>query len=167
MNDPEPFLLPPIVQDPDSRRRTTRLRELGFSHGCREFRLRREGMIHAMDGGLWLHRHVWQGCPLVHLVSTDRARLVAYGEACGLPIARLQYKPLKDPRTGTRREAWHWDLGGPVYPPVDARLLERQRSAAPGTGVPKAAVPRTAVGRTAVPPTAVLPTAIRKAERWR
>ncbi|MCE2901050.1 MAG: hypothetical protein ACK6DP_13660 [Gemmatimonas sp.] len=124
MNDPEPFLLPPIVQDPDSRRRTTRLRELGFSHGCREFRLRREGMIHAMDGGLWLHRHVWQGCPLVHLVSTDRARLVAYGEACGLPIARLQYKPLKDPRTGTRREAWHWDLGGPVYPPVDARLLE-------------------------------------------
>jgi hypothetical protein len=22
-----------------------------------------------------------------------------------------------------RREAWHWDLGGPVYPPVDERLL--------------------------------------------
>jgi hypothetical protein len=22
-----------------------------------------------------------------------------------------------------RREAWHWDLGGPVYPPFDERLL--------------------------------------------
>ncbi len=83
----------------------------------REFPKRRDGMIHAMDGGLWLHRHVWQGRPMVHLVSTDRARLLAYGDALGMPRDRLQYKPLKDPRTGVRREAWHWDLGGPVYPP--------------------------------------------------
>ena len=115
--------LPPIAKDPDSRRRIMRLRELTFAQGCREFALRKAGMIHAMDGGLWLHRHVWKGEPLVHLVSTDRARLVAFGTALGLPEHRLQYKPLKDPRTDQRREAWHWDLGGPVYPPLDARLL--------------------------------------------
>lgn len=80
-------------------------------------------MIHAMDGGLWLHRHVWLGRPMVHFVSTDRARLLAYGEALGIPEHRLQYKPLRDPRTAERREAWHWDLGGPVYPPFDERLL--------------------------------------------
>jgi hypothetical protein len=71
---------------------------------------RRDGMIHAMDGGLWLHRHVWRGKPMAHLVSTDREALLAYGASVGLPAARLQYKPLKDPRTGERRDAWHWDL---------------------------------------------------------
>jgi hypothetical protein len=35
----------------------------------------------------------------------------------GLPARRLQYKPLKDPRTGVRRDAWHWDLVGPFLPP--------------------------------------------------
>ena len=115
--------LPPIVQDPDPLRRQQRLRELNLSAECREFDKRRDGMIHAMDGGLWLHRHVWKGEPLVHLVSTDRARLVSYGVALGLAEKRLQYKPLKDPRTEQRREAWHWDLGGPVYPPPDVRLL--------------------------------------------
>jgi hypothetical protein len=60
----------------------------------------------------------------VHLVSTDRARLVDVGHAVGLRESHLQYKPLKDPRTGQRREAWHWDLGGPVYPPPDPRLLD-------------------------------------------
>jgi hypothetical protein len=73
-------------------------------------------MIHAMDGGLWLHRHVWRGTPMAHLVSTDRAALLAYGDANGLAAARLQYKPLKDPRTGERRAAWHWDLVGPFLP---------------------------------------------------
>lgn len=115
--------LPPIVQDPDPLRRQQRLRDLNLSAECREFDKRRDGMIHAMDGGLWLHRHVWKGEPLVHLVSTDRARLVSYGIALGLAEKRLQYKPLKDPRTEQRREAWHWDLGGPVYPPPDVRLL--------------------------------------------
>jgi len=83
----------------------------------REFTSRRAGMIHAMDGGLWLHRHIWRGRPMAHLVSTDRARLLDYGAAAGLPAARLQFKPLKDPRTGVRRDAWHWDLGGPHLPP--------------------------------------------------
>ena len=82
----------------------------------REFASRREGMIWAMDGGLWLHHHVWKGRAMAHLVSTDRARLIAYGEAARLPADRLQYKPLKDPRTGERREAWHWDLLGPALP---------------------------------------------------
>ena len=83
----------------------------------REFRSRRQGMIHAMAGGLWLHRHVWYGRPMAHLVSTDRERLLSYGRSVGLPPERLQYKPLKDPRTGERRDAWHWDLGGPILPP--------------------------------------------------
>ena len=83
----------------------------------REFKLRRAGMIHAMDGGLWMHRHVWKGRPMAHLVSTDRARLLAYGARAGIPAARLQFKPLKDPRTGIRHDAWHWDLGGPFLPP--------------------------------------------------
>lgn len=82
----------------------------------REFALRRDGMAHAMDGGLWLHRHVWRGTPMAHLVSTDREALLAYGRAVGLPAGRLQFKPLKDPRTGERRNAWHWDLVGRLLP---------------------------------------------------
>ena len=83
----------------------------------REFERRRDGMIWAMDGGLWLHRHIWRGRPMAHLVSTDRRKLLDYGRRVGLPDDRLQYKPLKDPRTGERRDAWHWDLGGPFLPP--------------------------------------------------
>lgn len=115
--------LPLIVNDTDLARRTERLRELNRASGAREFKKRRDGMIHAMDGGVWLHRHVWLGRAMVHLVSTDRERLLAYGDAIGLSHERLQYKPLRDPRTEIRREAWHWDLGGPVYPPVDPTLL--------------------------------------------
>lgn len=77
-----------------------------------EFTSRREGMIFAMDGGLWLHRHIWKGTPMAHLVSTDCMRLLQYGRRVGLPAERLQFKPLKDPRTGIRRGAWHWDLVG-------------------------------------------------------
>jgi len=83
----------------------------------REFRSRRDGMIYAMDGGLWLHRHVWRGNPMAHLVSTDKDKLLRYGARVGIPARRLQHKPLKDPRTGERRDAWHWDLGGPLLPP--------------------------------------------------
>jgi hypothetical protein len=75
-------------------------------------------MVHAMDGGLWLHRHVWRGTPMAHLVSTDRAALLRYGQAAGLEPRRLQFKPLKDPRTGERRNAWHWDLVGRFLPPI-------------------------------------------------
>lgn len=87
----------------------------------KEFKKLRDGMIHAMNGGLWLHRHLWQGRQLAHLVSTNRALLLDYGRAVGLPEHRLQFKPLKDPRTGIRRDAWHWDLGGPVLPPPTPR----------------------------------------------
>lgn len=90
-----------------------------------EFEKRQEGMIHAMTGGLWLHRHVWRGRPMAHLVSTDRERLLAYGRTVGLPENRLQYKPLKDPRTGKRRAAWHWDLIGEFLP--RARTLQREK----------------------------------------
>ncbi len=73
-------------------------------------------MIFAMDGGLWLHRHRFKDTAMAHLVSTDRDALLRYGTEAGLPPARLQYKPLKDPRTGERREAWHWDLVGRHLP---------------------------------------------------
>jgi hypothetical protein len=43
----------------------------------------------------------------------------------GLPDERLQYKPLKDPRTGERREAWHWDLVGVFLPPRPAFPRDR------------------------------------------
>lgn len=86
----------------------------------REFAKRRDGMIYAMDGGLWLHRHMWRGRPMAHLVSTNKALLVEYGLAVGIPLERLQFKPLKDPRNATRRDAWHWDLGGPYLPPQGA-----------------------------------------------
>ena len=84
----------------------------------REFARRRDGMIHAMDGGLWLHRHVWFGRRMAHLVSTNRERLLEYGRRVGLPDERLQWKPLKDPRTGERVAAWHWDLVGRFLPPL-------------------------------------------------
>ena len=115
--------LPEVVDDPDVARRTSRMRDATRAAGAREFVRRREGMIHAMDGGLWLHRHVWTGRPMVHMVSTDRARLLAYGAQLGMPEDRLQYKPLRDPRTEVRREAWHWDLGGPVLPPPDETIV--------------------------------------------
>lgn len=114
--------LPTIVEDRDDTRRSMRLRDVTRASGAREFAKRRDGMIHAMDGGLWLHRHVWKGRPMVHLVSTNHERLLAYGRAVGIPDSRLQYKPLKDPRTEVRQEAWHWDLGGPVLPPHDEAL---------------------------------------------
>ena len=82
----------------------------------REFAKRQDGMVYAMDGGLWLHRHVWQGRRMAHLVSTNRVLLLQYGLAVGLPAHRLQFKPLKDPRTGVRRDAWHWDLVGELVP---------------------------------------------------
>jgi len=115
-------MLPDIAGDTDATRRQQRLRAANRASGAREFQKRRDGMIHAMDGGLWLHRHVWQGRPMVHLVSTNRERLAEYGRVLGIPEARIQFKPLKDPRTDVRRDAWHWDLGGPVLPPIDVEL---------------------------------------------
>jgi hypothetical protein len=75
-------------------------------------------MVYAMSGGLWLHRHTWNGRLMAHLVSTDRAQLINYGRAVGLNPDRLQFKPLRDPRDGQRRDAWHWDLVGPWLPPT-------------------------------------------------
>ena len=73
--------------------------------------------MHAMAGGLWLHRHTWNGRAMAHLVSTDRALLLSVAADLRFPVERLQYKPLKDPSTGARRDAWHFDLGGPFLPP--------------------------------------------------
>jgi hypothetical protein len=78
--------------------------------GVFEFTRRREGMIFALDGGLWFHRHNYNGEPMAHVVSSDKGRLLRFGEELGMPSEWLQYKPLKDPRTGERVKAWHWDL---------------------------------------------------------
>ena len=83
----------------------------------REFPRRRDGLLHALDGGLWLHRFVLGGRPLAHLVSSDKAKLLAWGRERGFDLRWIQYKPLKDPRQGRRVPMWHWDLVGELIPP--------------------------------------------------
>lgn len=79
-------------------------------------------MIYAMNGGVWLHRHVIHDEPMIHLVSTRREPLLLVGDRLGLDPVWLQYKPLKDPRTGVRVEAWHWDLWGESKGRLEALL---------------------------------------------
>jgi hypothetical protein len=79
-------------------------------------------MCFALDGGVWLQRWRFRGEPMVHLVSADKHRLLAVGRTLGFEPDWLQYKPLKDPRTGVRVEAWHWDVLGPRL-----RLLDDPR----------------------------------------
>jgi hypothetical protein len=76
-------------------------------------------MCFALDGGVWLHRWRVRGEPMVHLVSADRERLLELGRSLGLHPDWLQYKPLKDPRTGRRVPAWHWDMWGPRLQRLD------------------------------------------------
>jgi hypothetical protein len=78
-------------------------------------------MCFALDGGVWLHRHRLRGEPMVHLVSADRDRLLALGQGLGLRAEWLQYKPLKDPRTGQRVPAWHWDVRGEKLKELDGQ----------------------------------------------
>jgi hypothetical protein len=77
-------------------------------------------MCFALDGGVWLHRHTFRDEPMAHLVSADRDRLLCLGRALGLDPAWLQYKPLKDPRTGIRVPTWHWDLWGSRLQQLDS-----------------------------------------------
>lgn len=72
-------------------------------------------MRHALRGGLWFHQHIWRGERMAHLVSSDREQLLSAGTILGMKPAWLQYKPLKDPDTARRVEAWHWDLRGPFF----------------------------------------------------
>lgn len=62
---------------------------------------------------------------MAHLVSTDRDRLLALGRELELHPAWLQDKPLKDPRTGKRVPAWHWDLWGQHLEKLDAQTHRR------------------------------------------
>jgi len=78
-------------------------------------------MCFALDGGVWLHRHVQNGERMVHLVSADKQRLLALGAGLGMRAEWLQYKPLKDPRTGIRVPAWHWDVWGAQLRQLDDR----------------------------------------------
>jgi hypothetical protein len=78
-------------------------------------------MRFALNGGVWLHRHKIHGEPMVHLVSSDKERLLALGRILGFQPRWLQHKPLKDPDTGVRVEAWHWDVWGEKLKLLDAR----------------------------------------------
>jgi hypothetical protein len=53
---------------------------------------------------------------MAHLVSSDMVQLEKTGLALGLHPARLEFRPMKDPGSGMRRAAWHWDLVGPWVP---------------------------------------------------
>jgi hypothetical protein len=77
-------------------------------------------MCFALDGGVWLHRHSLYGEPMVHLVSSSQERLLVVGRQLGMHPEWLQYKPLKDPRTGIRVPAWHWDVRGSYLKRLDA-----------------------------------------------
>ncbi len=99
--------------------------------GWREFERRRDGMVHALDGGLWLHRFALSGEAMAHLLSSDRQLLLWAGGCLGMREAWLQYKPLKHPRTGERVEAWHWDLRGPY---LDRACAWRPRALRPDVG---------------------------------
>jgi len=83
-------------------------------------------MCFALDGGVWLHRHTLRGEAMAHLVSNDEQRLLALGRTLGLHPVWLQYKPLKDPRTGQRVPAWHWDLWGHHLQTLDAESPRRR-----------------------------------------
>ncbi len=85
-------------------------------------------MCFALDGGVWLHRHTLRGEPMVHLVSADMERLLALGPTLRLEPAWLQYKPLKDPRTGVRVAAWHWDVWGARLMQLDAGQATPRRT---------------------------------------
>ena len=54
---------------------------------------------------------------MAHLVSSDRDALLAWGRDHGMDERWIQYKPLKDPESGERVPAWHWDLFGDDIPP--------------------------------------------------
>ena len=78
-------------------------------------------MCFALDGGVWLHRHRYRDEPMAHVVSADQERLLAWGRDMGLREEWLQFKPLKDPRTGERVPAWHWDLKASYLERLTAR----------------------------------------------
>ena len=78
----------------------------------REFRFWREGVLHALGGGMWLHRFVLRGERWAHLVSADRDALLGVGARLEMSERWLQYRPIKHPESGQRMPAWHWDLRG-------------------------------------------------------
>jgi len=77
-----------------------------------QFRLWREGVLHALEGGLWLHPFQLRGERWAPLVSADRDVLLRAGDRLEMPPVWLQYRPLKHPTAGIRVPAWHWDLRG-------------------------------------------------------
>ncbi len=77
------------------------------------FRFWRDGLLYALEGGLWLHPFELRGERWAHVVSADREILLRAGNLLQMLPEWLQYRPLKHPVTGERVPAWHWDLRGP------------------------------------------------------
>jgi len=69
-------------------------------------------VVHALNGGLWLHQFNLRNERWAHLVSADRDALLLAGASLEMPEHWLQYRPIKHPETGQREPAWHWDLKG-------------------------------------------------------
>ncbi len=63
---------------------------------------------------------------MAHLVSSDKKSLLLAGKRLGMKPDWLQHKPLKDPDTGQRVDAWHWDLRG-TYLTLGLRLAGPRR----------------------------------------
>jgi len=72
---------------------------------------------------------------MAHLVSTDREQLLAYGRHVGLPVERLQFKPLKAP---ARRLAlgprWPVPAASPLGPHLSWQAVTRARKSPPSPG---------------------------------
>ncbi len=101
-------------------------------------------MRFALNGGVWLHRHKIHDEPMVHLVSSNKEQLLELGRALGFQPRWLQYKPLKDPDTGIRVEAWHWDVWGEKLRLLDPTQPLRHRAAARGRPATSSTGPRCA-----------------------
>ncbi len=93
-------------------------------------------MIHALDGGLWLHRFTLWGEAMAHLVSSNRELLLEAGRLLSMKERWLQHKPLRHPRAGRRVEAWHWDLRGP-YLEMGLRLAAPRVTATRSPALPR------------------------------
>lgn len=83
---------------------------------ARRFARRRDGYIHALNGGIWDDPFRWSnGSEYRHIVSTNYALLAAWCTEHGLPVSFIQRRDLRDVRNGWERvQAWHVDLGGPL-----------------------------------------------------
>ena len=75
-------------------------------------------MVYAMDGGLWLHAMAGK---VVRWRTSYRPIANGCSTTAEPPASRVAtpVQTAEGSANGVRRDAWHWDLGGPVLPPRD------------------------------------------------